>query len=874
MQKISVVAPIALSEKLDPAKTWRQSVNVHSRRRLQLVLKSFLQRFDQGAVETFLAVCPDREYDRVRELVEEPTAGRVSVVNESHFFEMCGLDGAALGGWSGWQIQQIVKLGFAKISKTRFYLTLDSDIVQFRPAGVSDLFPDGERALAGVESAADYDRLYTGEFSAQEQAAKKRYYEASQYILGYERPASRAGLYFSETPVVMNRGAAIEMVDHIEALHGRGIVDVLHECPGWTEYSLYFQFLEMSGYLWKLYTCGGSNAVLSLEKSVWQPTPCYKSQRLYDRLHFASSPLVEEGPFLAIQSWIPVREWLPAKFRGPADFYQQLEAWLDGSAAPPQDTVTPSEAAPTAALDAVNPAAFLRILESVPPSSALFKRTRELLDGSLEVSPVLKATPPGEAKFLTIGMTTHNDYDGCYFTLQAIRLYHPEILSDVEFLVIDNDPAGPCATALKALENFVGNFRYIPYRSRQGTAVRDLIFREALGEFVLCIDCHVFFPAGALARLIEYCRRNPESSDLLQGPLLSDAFDPLATHFDPKWSHGMYGCWGMDERGDDPGSAPFEIGMQGLGVFACRREKWPGFNPRLAGFGGEEGYLHEKIRRGGGRNLCLPFLRWMHRFQRPTGVPYRVDWTDRIRNYLLIYDELGLDPAPVIDHFEEFLGKEKVREMVWAAQAELAGPFHFFDAIYCINLDKQADRWKAMQQRFRKLGIARAVRRFAAAETPLNHHIGCALSHRRIIAEARQQQLQTVLVFEDDAQFSPDAAEVLGRSLRELEGREWQLLYLGGYRTASLLESVPECPHLRIPGWISCTHAIAYHRSVYDAILEAVPDNAVDIALWLRTNVAIDKFYNQTLGASSYLTWPVIASQWSIMEEEVSEFED
>jgi hypothetical protein len=89
-----------------------------------------------------------------------------------------------------------------------------------------------------------------------------------------------------------------------------------------------------------------------------------------------------------------------------------------------------------------------------------------------------------------------------------------------------------------------------------------------------------------------------------------------------------------------------------------------------------------------------------------------------------------------------------------------------------------------------------------------------------------------------------------------------------------LLESVPGCLHLRIPGWISCTHAIAYHRSVYDAILDAVPDNAVDIALWLRTNVAIDKFYNQTLAASSYLTWPVIASQWSIMEEEVSEFED
>src|SRR5581483_534060 len=395
MQKISEVAPIALSEKLDPAKMWRQSVNVHARRRVQLMLKSFLQRFDPGAVETIIAVCPDREHDRTRDLVGEAADGRISEVGESHFFEMCGLDGIALGDWSGWQIQQIVKLVFAKMSTTNFYLTLDSDIVQFRAAGLSDLFPDGERALAGVETAADYDRLYTAEFSAQEQAAKERYYEASQYILGYERPASRAGIYFSETPVVMNRAAAVEMVDHIETLHGRGIVDVLRKYPGWTEYSLYFQFLEMSGYLWKLYTFGGSNAVLSLEKSIWQPSPCYKSQRSYDRLHFSSSPLAQEGPFLAIQSWIPVREWLPARFQGPADFYRQLELWLDGASSPQQDAVAAGASAPTAALDAVDPAAFLRILESVSPSSALFKRTREVLDASLEISPIAKATPGG-----------------------------------------------------------------------------------------------------------------------------------------------------------------------------------------------------------------------------------------------------------------------------------------------------------------------------------------------------------------------------------------------------------------------------------------------------------------------------------------------
>jgi hypothetical protein len=517
----------------------------------------------------------------------------------------------------------------------------------------------------------------------------------------------------------------------------------------------------------------------------------------------------------------------------------------------------------------------LDILQEVDPSSALYRCTRQFLDDSLEVRPSIpQATARGERKFLTIGMATHNDYDGCYFTIQAIRLYHTEILRDVEFLVVDNNPAGPCAKALKAFEHWAPNYRYLPCRSRQGTAVRDLIFREAAGDFVLCVDSHVLFPPGALARLMEYCRRHPDSNDLLQGPLLWDDMK-LSTHLEPRWWPGelFYGYWAMDDRGADIESPPFEIAMHGLGVFACRREAWPGFNPRLNGFGGEEGYIHEKIRRAGGRALCLPFLRWGHRFERPMGVPYTCTYEDRVRNYLLIDDELGADPTPAIGHFEECIGKDAAQAMVQSVRAELAGPFHFFDAIYCINLDRQPDRWEAIGRRFRRLGIERKVRRFSAVETPWNHHIGCALSHRGIVEEARRQQLKTVLVFEDDARFSPDAADVLACSLRELEGREWQLLYLGGFRSATF-RTVPECRHLVIPDSITCTHAIAYHHTVYDAILNAVPANATDVALWARTHLAVDQFYTYSLRASSYLTWPVISTQSSILGSEERVFDD
>ena len=343
-------------------------------------------------------------------------------------------------------------------------------------------------------------------------------------------------------------------------------------------------------------------------------------------------------------------------------------------------------------------------------------------------------------------MATYDDYDGVYFSVQAIRLYHPEVTDRTEILVVDNHPSGPCAKPLKDLERHVAGYRYVPYERSQGTAVRDLVFREANAEFVLCMDSHVLFRPGALARLVEYLAAHPDSADLWQGPLLGDDLKIHGTHFDPVWRAGMYGVWATDPRGFDPDAPAFEIPMQGLGVFGCRRAAWPGFNPRLRGFGGEEGYLHEKVRRAGGRTLCLPFLGWTHRFSRPFGPRYAVGVEDRVRNYLLVHDELGLDPGPAIDHFEQEFGAEAVRPLVDRVERELRGPFHFFDAIYCINLDRETGRWESVMRQGKALGIDHRIRRFAAIDTPTCHHIGCALSHRAIVAEAKWLGLKNVLV--------------------------------------------------------------------------------------------------------------------------------
>ncbi len=273
-------------------------------------------------------------------------------------------------------------------------------------------------------------------------------------------------------------------------------------------------------------------------------------------------------------------------------------------------------------------------------------------------------------KKLCIGMATYDDYDGVYFSAQAIRLYHPEVADDTEIMVLDNHPTGKCANDLKVLDSKIKNYRYIPVVEKTGTAIRDMIFENANADYVLCIDCHVFIEPGSIKKLIDYFDVNPQCNDLLQGPMYSDNLKDLSTHFKPVWNKGMYGIWGTDQRAEHVDAPVFEIPMQGLGLFACSKESWPGFNKKFRGFGGEEGYIHEKFRQAGGKILCLPFLRWMHRFARPMGVPYPINWQDRIRNYLIGFTELGLDTQPIIEHFNDHLNESVTADVVKAFENE------------------------------------------------------------------------------------------------------------------------------------------------------------------------------------------------------------
>lgn len=420
-------------------------------------------------------------------------------------------------------------------------------------------------------------------------------------------------------------------------------------------------------------------------------------------------------------------------------------------------------------------------LLQVPDLSVDLRRFLE--ESSRKYDSLLKPKPKDvvaessgqDQPLITVGMAVVDDYDGFYFTVTSILLFHSENVARLEFLIIDNNPGGASGGATKRLCEKLG-IRYLPISAYRSTAVRDSIFRHARGRFVLCLDCHVMLRPGALAGLVEYIEANPESPDLLQGPLVNDRGDKLFTHLDGQWKNGMYGVWGQTE-GVSTDSPPFEIPMQGLGVFCCCKSAWPGLNPRFAGFGGEEGYLHEKFRRSGGKILCLPFLQWVHRFERPLGVPYQVNWQDRIRNYLIGHDELGWETREMATHFSRVVGFNEMSSALSGFLRERESPFFQLDAIYYLGHNTAPGVTEEMYARFEELGISSRIRRIELGRNHGDEYFLAAV--RRLLDTSMIHGFGKVLVVSSLELLPNDLEDALDNIMGELESKTWSVCFLG-----------------------------------------------------------------------------------------------
>ncbi len=263
---------------------------------------------------------------------------------------------------------------------------------------------------------------------------------------------------------------------------------------------------------------------------------------------------------------------------------------------------------------------------------------------------------------LTIGMASYRDAGRTTMTIMSLLLGNPDVRRDeFEIVVIDNDPQGQPDAAegenhSKTLKLFSGQNGtvYDHFTTVQGTAAaKGRIFEIAKGRSVLVIDCHVILPAGTLRKLIDYFAAHPDSKDLLQGPLIADGLGNAGDHFKQAWGSWMLGQWATKDSAE-----PFEIESQGCGLFACNKAAWPGFHSLLRGFGPEEGHLHNRIRRNGGKCWSMPWLKWWHGFSNPGGERSGgLGADERLRGYLVTSFDTGKPTVEEIrKHYVEEMG--------------------------------------------------------------------------------------------------------------------------------------------------------------------------------------------------------------------------
>lgn len=331
--QISFVLPVTLQEKKTKfvnGESWRTSPDNEVVFRTRLLLLSFLKWYDQTALAAFLIICPSSEVTAIADLLRSITSDhRYKVISE---LEICPeIEPAVSGqiaGLSGWHIQQLIKISSCARIGSPYYVTLDSDIVGTRPI-TYESFIHNNRALTNVETAEDYRRLYEPQFAEAEIAIKSLRYAVSAGLLGYTRSPGLLSRFYGETPVILHTESVRALMENLAARHGRPWFGALAKRLGWTEYGLYFQFLEKLGKLQDVCELAGCNTVLDLDRSVWQESAKYRQPRVYDvEGWFAHGPNRQGGAFVAIQSWLPVESWLPAGYATVRDYYRRLEESL------------------------------------------------------------------------------------------------------------------------------------------------------------------------------------------------------------------------------------------------------------------------------------------------------------------------------------------------------------------------------------------------------------------------------------------------------------------------------------------------------------------------------------------------------------------
>lgn len=154
----------------------------------------------------------------------------------------------------------------------------------------------------------------------------------------------------------------------------------------------------------------------------------------------------------------------------------------------------------------------------------------------------------------------------------------------------------------------------------------------------------------------------------------------------------------------------------------------------------------------------------------------------------------------------------------------------YFDAVFCVNLEKRSDRWETCKKEFQRHNIS-ATRYSAIDGKSLNSDVfpnislfetpgqlGCLLSQYNVIKIAKMCGYSSVLILEDDVEFCDDFNEQLESKMRDVP-EDWDMIFFGANhitRPAKITDNVYKMVRAY------SAHCYAIKDTMYDFLIQTI----------------------------------------------------
>lgn len=151
----------------------------------------------------------------------------------------------------------------------------------------------------------------------------------------------------------------------------------------------------------------------------------------------------------------------------------------------------------------------------------------------------------------------------------------------------------------------------------------------------------------------------------------------------------------------------------------------------------------------------------------------------------------------------------------------------YFDKIYVINLDKREDRFLKFKDELEKFGIEH-VERFSAIDGStvttnsklLSGEIGVLMSHLEIVKQAKEQNLENILILEDDVFFTEEILKL--DEYMNLVPNDWDFIYFGGNHHYGPPPIILNDKIIKL-NYTVALHCVGINKTLFDTIIAMLP---------------------------------------------------